>query len=317
MKKLHKVTALALGASMSMSLAAFAEDDIVLISQPAEDVESGVVETITESFVLTTGTIEELSEDSSFVSIKTVDGIYDALVANVGPQTSYFKADGTPIGYADLKAGDNVAVYHSQMVTMSIPAQSPAYAVIVTAEDTVTPKYMEIGEVTINEDGTYLVSSVDGMYEITLTADTEVTPYRTRNIVTAQDLKAGDEIAVWYDVATLSIPERATATKVMIVTPANAFLEAVEFEIVDIDGVSMVPLRAAATQYGAVVDWEVDTNTAIVTVDDKTIRFPIDSTTLKINDEDFETAHCPVLHEDKTMVELELFQNLFETTVLF
>ncbi len=317
MKKLHKVSALLLGATMTMSLSAFADEDVMLIAQPENDVEAGVVETLTESFVLTTGTIDELSEESNFVSIKTEDGIYEALVANVGPQTSYFKADGTPIGYADLKVGDSIAVYHSQMVTMSIPAQSPAYAVIVTEEGAVTPKYMEIGEVTENEDGTYTVSSVDGMYEITLTEETEVTPYRTRNIVMAQDLKAGDEIAVWYDVATLSIPERATASKVMLVTPANAFLEAIEFELVDVEGVSMVPLRAAATQYGAVVDWETDTNTAIVTMDDKTIRFPIDSTTLKINDEDFEVANCPVLYDDKTMVELDLFQNLFETTVLY
>lgn len=317
MKKLHKASALILGATMTLSLAAFADEDVVLISQPADDIEAEAVEMLTESFVLTTGTIDELSEDSSFVSIKTEDGIYEALVANVGPQTSYFKADGTPIGYADLKVGDSIAVYHSQMVTMSIPAQSPAYAVIVTEDGVATPKYMEIGEVTANEDGTYLVSSIDGLYEITLTAETEVTPYRTRNIVMAQDLKVGDEIAVWYDVATLSIPERATATKVMLVTPANAFLEAIEFEIVDVDGVSMVPLRAAATQYGAVVDWEEDTNTAVVTVDDKTLRFPIDSTTLKINDEDFEVSFSPVLYEDKTMLELELFQNLFETTVLF
>ena len=71
-------------------------------------------------------------------------------------------------------------------------------------------------KVTVNEDGTLTVLDETKSIELTISAEAEVTPYKTRNIITLGDIKEGDRLVAWYDMITMSIPAQAYTEKVVV-----------------------------------------------------------------------------------------------------
>lgn len=279
---MKKLVALLLAGVMTLGIAAYADET-------------------NEEFPVTIGKVEEVAGDGSYITLKTESGVYDELTANMDISTAVLSASGEYLAEG-IKTGDRVAVFHSFAVTMSIPAQSYAYAVVVMGEEDKIPAYIRINAIE-NDGSDYVITSSGGKFEFTAAKETAVVPYHTKNIVKAMDLKVGDGILVWYGVSTKSIPEKAVADKIMLVNPA------VETE--ELEGTAMITLRDVAEKLGAEVSWDAETNTASVDLDGRVCSFTIGSKDIVANGEKVEAEFAPVLHNDRTMVSVDLFENLF------
>ncbi|MGN0706746.1 MAG: hypothetical protein ACI4JC_01950 [Faecalibacterium sp.] len=126
---------------------------------------------------------------------------------------------------ASLAEGENVCVFHSPVATLSLPPQSTAFAVVRhIPQDADCAQYMEVDSLR-KKGGALEVTASNGTACFTVNDDTVFLPYRTRNIVSAQDLRKGSRIMVWY-----ADSEQTRAAAVMLL-PGNdpltraAFLE--------------------------------------------------------------------------------------------
>lgn len=170
-----------------------------------------------------------------------------------------------------LKAGDTVYVYHSEAVTMSIPAQSTAYAVLTNLSDEHAPASLLTAEaVQKNDDGSVTVTCDGGSLYLTISADATVQPFMTRNIVTTDDIHVGTRFFAWFDVVAESYPAQGGTDRVVIPGQEDSrFLvfnkdgsELTEGRVAD--GVAMVPVRKVAESLGYKVSWDGKTRTVIL-----------------------------------------------------
>lgn len=243
------------------------------------------------------GEVKELLENQVVIDF---EGSEFAL--NVGNSTVIVDANGMPVNFADIKVGATITATHDAAVTRSIPPQSYARVIVVNEEGKAAPLYVEVSKKEETIDGIKLYDKDDN-YIITLTSETVFEPYKTRNIVTAQDIKEGSEILVYTDIMTLSLPAQAVASRV-IIFPAK-----VESAIEEIDGVGMVALRALAESLGYNVFWNDDMTIELKKYE-TTIKLAIGNKKLTIDGEDFTLENHPVLNVDKTYVPVEVFEKI-------
>lgn len=115
---------------------------------------------------------------------------------------------GYPVSLEDVQTGSFEA-YLGGTMTMSLPPQTTPYVVIVNIpEDYGTPQYAIVEQIEKDGDGGATVTATDGRSYV-LSADTQIVPYRTKNIVTIDDIQAGTACLIWLD-------EDGTASKVQI-----------------------------------------------------------------------------------------------------
>jgi hypothetical protein len=93
-------------------------------------------------------------------------------------------------------------------MTRSIPAQSEAFAVVLGDNSEKMGKFFKVEEVTMSEDNTY-VSVINTNESLIATVDKKA----NKNFA---EIKAGDNLMVWYDMMTMSLPARTNANKVVI-----------------------------------------------------------------------------------------------------
>lgn len=229
--------------------------------------------------------ISEITDEEGYKSI-LVDDSNDKnsqISLNIDNNTIVMNANGEAVNFSDLKAGDRINVVHSLAMTFSLPPQTYAYAVIVNNEQAAVPQYIEAGKVATENDTT-TIESKDGNYIIRVDKDTQIVPFKTKNIVTAQDIVEGTTLFAWYDIMTASMPAQATANKVMILpqidnqdpeqvqisVDAITVLDKViingeeldlkDNKIKDKDNFVMLPLRPIAEKLGFGINWNEETN---------------------------------------------------------
>ena len=250
--KNKKLVTIALTAALAVGITAPAFADVpALIATPPTTTEAQQV----MSLITTVGTVQEINEDSKYPTVLVKNDqteIEFYINMDAADRTWLVDATGTPMALKDLK-GKEVVVAHSQAMTMSIPAKCSAKAVMVRGES--SPNYAAIEKVTKNNDGTVTLTTDNGSRLVTVAKDAVVTPFRTRNIVTADMLKAGDEVVLYYDVMALSFPAQAHTNRVVLLQPSEAAAETTP---------AMVSLRDAANELGLAIDWNADTQTAIL-----------------------------------------------------
>ncbi len=78
---------------------------------------------------------------------------------------------------------------------------------------------------------------------------------------------------------------------------------------------TMVPFRKIFETFGAQVEWDGENNTAIGTLDEITIKLPIDSTTAYINDKPIELDSAAFETDGRTLVPLRFIAENFGATV--
>ncbi len=115
---------------------------------------------------------------------------------------------GYPVNLEDVQTGSFEA-YLSEAMTMSLPPQTTPYVVIVNIpEDYGVPQYAIVAEIEKDEDGGATVMATDGRSYV-ISADTQIVPYRTKNIVTIDDMQVGSMCLIWLN-------EAGAASKVQI-----------------------------------------------------------------------------------------------------
>ena len=255
--KNKKLVTLALATALTVSAMAPAFANPVLISEaPAADSAIVSQEEQAMQFAKAFGTVQEVNEQESYILVATE---LDEIRFNIDENTWLMDGQtGFPVILADLE-GKEVAVAHSMAMTMSIPAQSYAHAVITKGD--VMPNYAVIEAVTETEDGIRLTTENGGMW-VTVAKDAQVSPFRTRNIVTVQDLQPGAQVVLFYDVVAMSYPGQAYTERVVLLQPADAVQE--EVSETPEKAPAMVNLREAVTGMGFDIQWDAESRTVIL-----------------------------------------------------
>lgn len=318
---MKKILALVLAIAALTSMTAFAQDDIMLISEnPAAEEVATMAE---PAYLSTYGEVTEVADD--YVLVKTVDG--EEIQFNTSELTQII--DANTVLPLDLTARETntVMVTYSNAMTMSIPPQAYAFAIIGNIKTEMgNPIYTIVEEVKTNEDGIVIVTE-GGSKEITVPSNAEVSPLLTRNIVTLADVKKGSDVLLWYDMMTMSIPAYATSEKVVILPSSALTLMGVEEDglkvngvditlaedeiVYDNNGVEMLPLRTVAEALGFKVEWVNETQSIIVSKDAFTATIRIGTVEGGINKMRLVLETAPILYNDcKTYVPASFFNEL-------
>ncbi len=104
-----------------------------------------------------------------------------------------------PMETSQIQVGDMVYAYIQDAMTMSLPPQVGAQVIIAgIPADFAVPSYVAFDQVVTDENGTVTVTA-NNEETYTITADTQILPYLTRNIVTSKDIKETGEGLIWKD----------------------------------------------------------------------------------------------------------------------
>ena len=157
-----------------------------------------------QDVLFTSGKIVEVNEN-----MIVVKGEHNIIAAMITDDTYLLNGkNGKAKKLSSFKVGKEVTVYHSPKMTRSIPAQSAAFAVVLGDNSEKMGKFFKVEEVTMSEDKTY-VSVINTNESIIATVDKKA----NKNFA---EIKAGDNLMVWYDMMTMSLPARTNANKVVI-----------------------------------------------------------------------------------------------------
>ena len=295
-----------LGLSLAaMPTYAFASEAMPISAQPINAVISAPA--TLPAFEQAYGQISEiknLENGRMQVFVETANG---TVVYNCSEETWIADADGLPMDLND-RINDNVMVFQRPIMTMSIPPQSPAVAIIGNVTDDTHMYYAVAEEVIHNEDGTVTVVTNDGSRHITLNEDTVVLPFKTKNIVRAEDITVGSELLLSYQVMTASMPAYANAEKV-VVLEINHEETAVEEKNIEQDEEQvMMPLRSNAEALGYSVEFAK--GKIVLTKDEKTVSIALGSTVADKDGEKIQLAQAPELKDGLTYVSKDLVELL-------
>lgn len=121
-----------------------------------------------------------------------------------------------PILPSDLEIGETISCEYSPMMTRSIPPQSKAFFIASDTEKDGGVTMVYADDVKKDKDGNLVVSDEMNNLELTISKDASIAPYKTKNIVTLQDIEEDSMLLAWYDIQTLSLPARAYTEKVVL-----------------------------------------------------------------------------------------------------
>jgi len=217
----------------------------------------------TMRYTSSVGTVKEINTEGTAktILVETAQGdkvfyINDNPATNV-PNTYLLDGNGMPTTL-DALQGKEVRVAHSMATTFSLPPKSSAYAVMEIGD--VVPNYAVIEAVQQNADGSVTLTTDNGGMWVTVTADAEVTPHRTKNRVTLADLQPGAEVVLYYDIVLESYPGQAGTNKVILLQAAPEVMDAPAEDSMPAvqETVPMVGLRDAADALQMDIHWNAD-----------------------------------------------------------
>ena len=238
------------------------------------------------------------------VFVETANG---TVIYNCTEETWIADSEGLPMDLNE-RTNDNVWVFASPIMTMSIPPQSPAIAIIGNVTDESQMFYAVAEEVMHNEDGSVTIITNDGSRHVTLNEDTVVLPFKTKNIVRAEDITKGSELLVSYPIMTASMPAYATAQKVVVLAINHD--EVIAEENVQDEEQVIMPLRSNAEALGYSVEFA--NGKIVLTKDEKTVSIALDSTEAEINSEKIQLTQAPQLKDGLTYVAKDFVELLAE-----
>lgn len=323
---MKRVLSLILAIIAITSMTAFAQDDIMLISEnPTEEVAVMPEAMYTSAY----GTITEVADD--YVMVNTMDG--EEIQFNTSEFTQVIDANTVlPLNLKERET-DLVMVTYANAMTMSLPPQAYAFAIIGNIKSEMgNPMFTIVEEVKTTDNGIVIVTD-GGMKEITVPSNAQVSPYLTRNIVTLADIKEGSNVLLWYDMMTMSIPAFATSEKVVVmagnvmdvfneeeteeVAEDGLYVNGVKITLAedeveyDNNGVKMLPLRTVAETLGFKVEWVNESQSIIVSNGAFSATIRIGTVEGGINKMRLVLETAPILYNDcKTYVPASFFAEL-------
>ncbi|MBQ1947153.1 MAG: copper amine oxidase N-terminal domain-containing protein [Clostridia bacterium] len=285
---MKKLLSLMAAFCMLFCLTAFADEPLLIANEePAveEITEEPAAEMLQPSFIMIEASV--VSYDAENTALTVLSG-EEELVLMIAENTVIIDAaTGIPASVENLSAGTKIIAYHDIMMTMSIPPQTPALAIITGTENGCNRFFMEVASISVGEEG-YTVTDTNGNYILNFTEEVALTPYRTRNIVTVNNIEVGDRLVFTTDILTMSIPAVANPSEIILIKNADQKLLADLDDVfaeknvapTEVDGVVYLPLRAAAEFMGYTVDWNGEAMSIILTRENR-------SYTLTIGQEDY------------------------------
>ncbi|MCD8327313.1 MAG: hypothetical protein LUC90_11765 [Lachnospiraceae bacterium] len=168
------------------------------------------------------GVISEVWVDQSTIVVNNQSGNSSAgeieLIIDTENTLVLDASTGYPVALEDVEIGSFEA-YLGQEMTLSLPPQTTPYAVIVNIPaDSAVPQYAVVASIEENAEGNVVITATDGRaYVVAETA--QIVPYRTKNIVTVEDIQIGGACLIWMD-------EDGTASKVQLFDAAQESGEA-------------------------------------------------------------------------------------------
>lgn len=357
MKK-KQILAMGLSAVLACSSVAFAADVTAAeTTAPAADNTAATETTTTavpqvkESFRTgSMATVSKINMDGETVSsilVKTTDE--QDIQLNLSADTLIVNNEtGAAAALSDIKEGDKIYAYYSKAMTRSLPPQSACELILVGVGENTPASLHEVGTVSTNEEGMTEVLTADGSMIIRMDDKTTYAPYKTKNIVTKADLTEGTRFLAWYDIVAMSYPGQTYTQKVVILpaaateetateTQATRETEQTAAETTELtivaggktlevkgemkDGVTVVPVRAAAEALGCTVSYEQKDGKEYVTIENDTRSMTLEIgtdnyvSTTKIEDAVGMTAPAqygvaPYIVEGTTYAAADLFKAL-------
>ncbi len=249
---------------------------------------------------------------------------------------------GLPASLEGLKENDVIFVHYSAAMTRSLPPQSSAIAIVTQVEkDKGHAELFTIREIISREDDKVRALNKESDLIVTFVKEASLTPFKTKQIVTLDDIQVGTQLFIWYEIVAMSYPGQTGATKAVLVgqeeglgvravyTPmagADAVTATIQGKaiqlcgknLIDHHGILLLSLRAVAEGLGFKVTWKAEDKSIIL--DDGTVK-----TTLYIgNDSYFKASSAaigltqnfslgapPMLIDDSTYVPAALFHLLY------
>lgn len=189
-----------------------AEQPMTEIEKPADvkieqKVEQKAIIPLTVRDVLsTTGKITAI--DGNRITVKG-EGQFSEVVVVVTDNT--YIADGKKgkiKKMKNLKVGKEVTVYYSSKMTRSLPPQAEAYAVVIGKDIIKQGKFFKVEKVITNKEEK-LIKVVNSNQDIIATITEDVYEDYAQ-------IKEGDNLLLWYDIMTMSMPGQTNAYKVVV-----------------------------------------------------------------------------------------------------
>lgn len=332
---MKKLLAGVIATTMLSATLVFAEDVMLISENPAEDVAAEMEMPVMYDKVELLGTLV-IAEDGLYIK-DTAEIAEEKL--NYDENTIFVDALGYKTSKEALTDGANIKVIASSAVTMSIPPQSYAYVIMEANEAGGFPIYVEVAEVSVDEDGNKVATSKDGNYEIVFGEETEIAPFATRNIVTAEDIKADSRLLVSATMMTMSIPAVVPAEKIVLLPempvieetedateekiPETVILNGKEFSTEELakdvfqqDGVCFLPVRAICEAAGLEVKWDNDLRAVSVGTIPMGVTFNIGvNAYTKARMAHQALSAAPIIVNDRTFVPADFFTEILEAKV--
>ena len=146
------------------------------------------------------GEIEEVSEEDIIVDNQSDMSSQGEMILTIDPENTVLVdgESGLPLELSDVEKGSFVA-YLGPAMTLSLPPQcTPEVVFTNVSEKEAAPYYAVIARKPVAKDGGLKVVAEDGeSYVIPDTA--EIKPFRTRNVVRAEDIQKGSRCLIWQN----------------------------------------------------------------------------------------------------------------------
>lgn len=146
------------------------------------------------------GEIEEVSEEDIIVDNQSDVSSQGEMILTIDPENTVLVdgESGLPLELSGVEKGSFVA-YLGPAMTLSLPPQcTPEVVFTNVSEKEAAPYYAVIARKPVAKDGSLKVVAEDGQsYVIPDTA--EIKPFRTRNVVRAEDIQKGSRCLIWLN----------------------------------------------------------------------------------------------------------------------
>ena len=249
--------------------------DTAPVADPAADTTPAAMpeETAVPYSIGIKAVVNEVVNENGNISLEVTPEGGEPLVLLVSDRTIIAdNQTAVPVNVQDIRKGDTIYAYHDMMMTMSIPAQTPAIAILTNLGESAQAHLHMPEQLQPNGDNVSALCD-NGSIWVRTADDTVITPYKTRQMVTAADIRIGQPFLAWYDIVMESYPAQAVAKRVMIL-PADLGERELSLVIDDdmvikakmADGVISVPARLTAGTLGLTVGYRREGGKGIVTL---------------------------------------------------
>ena len=211
---------------------------------------------------------------------------YAKLILNLSEATLILSAvSGEPVALENIREGEVLYAYVSPAMALSMPAQASAELLLTSIPaDFRMPVYAEINDVVASEDGSVLLITNQGI-NITVNADTALSPYLSRQFLTSEMLLPGQKILAWCGPTGISYPALATASKLIAFNTSYTGTASVDSngvitlngDVLRFDrlampyihnGAYLVPFRKVVEALGCTVAWNSTDSSVVVSKDE-------------------------------------------------